>query len=81
LGLAENCIAPWYKQCQDVTTIGGEGQRIEWMNTFHETCTMYGEEKWCTEHGLLENEDGMSAKEACCACGGGVHLTLHSDML
>jgi hypothetical protein len=79
--LSQTCTAPWYKHCRDVTVSDNEGITIEWMNGFKETCIMYGENKWCTEHGQLQNDEGISANDACCACGGGIQISLNSDEL
>lgn len=32
----------------------------------------YEENVWCVEYGHRESDDGVSANEACCACGGGI---------
>ena len=31
----------------------------------------YEENNWCVEFGHMVDENGVSANEACCACGGG----------
>jgi len=37
-------------------------------------CGAYEEERWCAEFGATENADGVTAEDACCACGGGTEL-------
>jgi hypothetical protein len=75
MGISKTCIPPWYKQCNDSTVSDDR----EWMNDFQETCIMYGENNWCGEYGHLKNDQGVSASEACCVCGGGVHKATISD--
>ena len=81
LGLSQSCISPWYKRCRDATISDHQGEIGEWINSYKETCVMYGENSWCDDHGHLTNEEGLTANEACCACGGGVHIPTNSDEL
>ena len=37
-------------------------------------CEVYEEERWCAEYGNSLNSNGVTADEACCACGGGQEL-------
>jgi hypothetical protein len=45
-----------------------------WVDTDGNGCDIYEEERWCAEHGETENENGVKAMFACCACGGGNEL-------
>ncbi|CAB9527519.1 expressed unknown protein [Seminavis robusta] len=40
-----------------------------------ETCQDYARERWCVEYGDDVNEHGTTARQACCACGGGIVMS------
>lgn len=48
-------------ECEDLGFIDEDGNG----------CDVYEDERWCAEFGSVENEEGVTAGEACCACGGG----------
>ena len=67
-------------QCQDKTIRKG----IFWTDSMQFTCKLYEGAKWCTKDGQKGpgwdefwgnfngfSAHGMTAKVACCACGGG----------
>eukprot|EP00559_Dactyliosolen_fragilissimus_P002387 CAMPEP_0184862142 /NCGR_PEP_ID=MMETSP0580-20130426/6658_1 /TAXON_ID=1118495 /ORGANISM="Dactyliosolen fragilissimus" /LENGTH=512 /DNA_ID=CAMNT_0027359883 /DNA_START=387 /DNA_END=1925 /DNA_ORIENTATION=+ len=57
----DTCIDLWNED-------GTEWSTKEW----EENCEIYEEnETWCEEFGENESEEGVSATEACCICGGG----------
>jgi len=92
LGITDDhCRPPVFNQngCQDLRK--GDISPIEspiayynapeWTNYDHESCTMYAENNWCEKFGYLTSQTsgGISAKEACCSCGGGVDKTSASS--
>jgi len=44
---------------------------VSWSDQFGFDCAFYGR-SGCVLAGLFDDENGVSANEACCACGGGV---------
>ena len=47
---------------------------IGWVDSYNDGCEWYEayDQPGCPNHGLLaENDDGVSAVDACCSCGGG----------
>ena len=72
-------------KCRDVI-IGKDntGKAVYWSDSMHFSCKLYEGAKWCTDNkqtgpgwnrfwGQLDGftAHGMSAKDACCGCGGG----------
>ena len=72
-------------KCRDVI-IGKDntGNTVYWSDSMHFSCKLYEGARWCTDNketgpgwnGFWGEMDGftahgMSAKEACCGCGGG----------
>jgi hypothetical protein len=46
-----------------------------WKDADGNGCDIYEDERCCAKFGKSENEEGISADEACCVCGGGDELS------
>lgn len=59
---------PEYNLCNDFLTYFKE----PWEDVDGRNCTFYEETNSCYDEGFTRENDGMTAEDACCACGGGV---------
>jgi len=68
---------------------------LDWESTTGLSCKDYASEQFCNEDGSYGegwlktwgdfkdwgNKDGLCARDACCACGGGVQVAIHQSRL
>ena len=61
--------------CTDWGPAEGEAGSF-WLDSDGDSCAKYKENQWCAQHGDgFANEDGSTANQACCVCGGGDPFT------
>jgi hypothetical protein len=65
----------WQKFCEPIYFEDDCEDFPNWKDADGNGCDIYEDERWCAEFGESENEQGISADDACCACGGGDELS------
>ena len=63
----------WADSCPGVYDFGCRNIAGWYYLGTNEDCTDFETERYCAEWGDIKNENGISANEACCFCGGGIY--------